>query len=191
MIKTSNLLVRYGTKEIAFEDVSIKKNKITFIKGKNGTGKTTLFKAISRLLDYEGFITNDGFVTYCSQEPVIFRRTVYENIVYPLEIRKLNLEDYDNKIDEYSKLLECDHLLNKDANKLSSGEKMKTSILRSLIFEPDYVLLDEPTTHLDIDSIDALIKLIKRLREKITFVIVSHNKQFIDELKEEEITLGE
>ena len=56
---------------------------------------------------------------------------------------------------------------------------MKVSILRALIFHPDVVLLDEPTTNLDVDSIHALIQLIQALKDKITFLIVSHNEAFM------------
>ena len=67
---------------------------------------------------------------------------------------------------------------------------MKVSIVRSLIFNPDIVLLDEPTTHLDLESIDELTILIKELKNKITFIIVSHNQKFIDDLLDEEYHLG-
>lgn len=191
MIKTSNLKVIYPKRTIVFDDFQINKSKITFITGKNGTGKTTFLKSIANLIPYQGDIQTDGYITYSSQEPVIFQMTVYDNIIYPLKIRKKNIEEYKDKILEYCSLLEINTLLNDDASKLSSGEKMKVAILRSIIFTPDYVLLDEPTTHLDVDSIDNLIKLIKSLKSKITFIIVSHNKQFIDQLKEEELKLGD
>ena len=68
---------------------------------------------------------------------------------------------------------------------------MKTAIIRSIIFNPDIVLLDEPTTHLDIDSIHELEELIKSLKDKITFVIVSHNEAFMKELIDDEYKVGE
>ena len=68
---------------------------------------------------------------------------------------------------------------------------MKVTILRSIIFNPDYVLLDEPTTHLDVESIDALTDLIHKLKNKITFIIVSHNQTFMENLKDDEIKLGD
>ncbi len=190
MIEINNLLVKYKTTEIKFDDYKFMKNKVSVISGRNGSGKTTLLKSLSSLIEYEGNVSVNGEITYNSQEPVLFNRTAYENIIYPLIIRKLDVTLYQKTIKEYSEVLDIKHLLDKNALKLSSGEKMKVSIIRSIIFNPDIVLLDEPTTHLDLESINELSILIKKLKNKITFIIVSHNKTFLDELKDEEYKLG-
>ncbi len=190
MIDVKDLVVKYKTVTFKFEDYHFKKNIISVISGRNGAGKTTLLKAIAGLLEYEGEIKVNGVITYNSQEAIIFNRSVYENIVYPLKIRKLDPQGYQEKIMEYAKALSIDQLLNKNALKLSSGEKMKVSIIRSIIFKPEIVLLDEPTTHLDLESINELTNLIKKLKKAITFIIVSHNKAFIEELIDEEYYLG-
>ncbi len=190
MIETNKLVVKYKTITFKFEDYHFQKNQVSVISGRNGTGKTTLLKAIASLIEYEGTVKVNGEITYNSQEPIIFNRSVFDNIVYPLKIRKLDISKYQEKIMEYSQLLSIDNLLNKNALKLSSGEKMKVSIIRSIIFNPKIVLLDEPTTHLDLESIKELINLIKDLKSKITFIIVSHNKAFIEELYDQEYSLG-
>ena len=127
----------------------------------------------------------------CIVVTVTLFRAIFENIIYPLRIRKLDISDYMKSIDEYAKALEIDHLLEKNALKLSSGEKRKVSIIRSVIFNPDIVLLDEPTTHLDLDSIHELIKLIQQLKQDITFIIVSHNETFIQALQDVTYKVGE
>ena len=191
MIKFKEIKVSLKDIELTFNDGHFKKNNITFISGKNGHGKTTLLRALASLLPFEGDAEINGEITYNSQEPVIFHRTVRENILYPLKVRKLEIEPYEDKIKEYVSKLEITHLLNVNATKLSSGEKMKVSIIRSIIFNPDIVLLDEPTTHLDIDSIHALEALITSLKDKITFVIVSHNEAFMKALIDDEYKVGE
>ena len=190
MIEITNLVVKYKTLTFSFEDYKFKKNKVSVISGRNGAGKTTLLKSIASLIEYEGNIQVNGEITYNSQEAVIFNRSAYENIIYPLKIRKLDISLYQEKINKYCKVLSIEHLLDKNALKLSSGEKMKISIIRSIIFDPEIVLLDEPTTHLDLESINELSILIKKLKDKITFIIVSHNKTFIEELIDEEYHLG-
>jgi len=190
MIEINNVVVKYKTLTFNFDNIHFKEHKVSIVSGRNGTGKTTLLKSIASLIDYEGNIKINGEVTYNAQEAVLFNRSAYENIVYPLRIRNLDLADYEEKIQEYCKALNIEHLLDKNALKLSSGEKMKVSILRSIIFCPKVVLLDEPTTHLDLESISELAILIKKLKEKITFIIVSHNKTFIEELIDEEYHLG-
>lgn len=190
MIDIKKLIVPFKTFEIPFEDYSFKKNKVTFVSGRNGSGKTTLLKSLASLREYTGEIVVNGEITYNSQEAILFNRTVYENIVYPLRIRKLDISSYQKIIDKYAKMLDVTHLMGNNAHKISSGEKMKVSIIRSIIFSPDIVLLDEPTTHLDLESIDELTSLIKNLKNKITFIIVSHNQKFIDDLLDEEYHLG-
>ncbi len=190
MIKIDNLSVCFSNIVINYPNKTFKKNKATFITGRNGVGKTTLLKSLARLLKYEGSIAYQGVATYLSQEPTLFNRSVYENIVYPLRIRQCNLDLYNPEIFTYAKMLELDHLLYQNAKTLSSGEKMKTAFLRSIIFSPDLVLLDEPTTHLDIESIEQITQLIQTLKKTMTFLIISHNKSFLSALKDDEYYLG-
>lgn len=191
MIEIKNLKVLYPRFSIPFNDMSFKPHHITCVTGRNGVGKTTLFKAIAGLLPYEGEILYEGFATYHFQEPTLFNRTVKENILYPLKIRKWPMEQYLPTLENYVKILHVDHLLEMKAKELSSGEKMKVSLLRSIIFEPSILLLDEPTTYLDLASIDQLITLIKQLKQTMTILIITHNQAFIDALADDVVTLGE
>ncbi|MFW5838710.1 MAG: ATP-binding cassette domain-containing protein [Bacillota bacterium] len=190
MIKLNNVITQFPNFSISYPDIIFPKNKITFIIGKNGTGKTTLLKSIAKLVPYRGSIEYKGVATCHMQEPILFNRSVYDNIIYPLKIRHLNISDYEEPLLEYAKTLEIDTLLTRASKSLSAGEKMKVSILRSIIFKPDILLLDEPTTHLDLTSIQQLTVLIKKLKQTMTIVIVSHNQAFIDELQDEIYQLG-
>ena len=89
MIEIANLVVKYKTVTFNFEDYKFKKNKVSVISGRNGAGKTTLLKSIASLIEYEGNIKVNGEITYNSQEAVIFNRSTYENIVYPLKNKKI------------------------------------------------------------------------------------------------------
>lgn len=190
MIKLSNVQTQFPNFSIRYPDVEFPKNKVTFITGKNGTGKTTLLKSIAKLVPYKGSIEYQGVATCHMQEPILFNRSVYENIIYPLKIRNLDISIYEEHLLEYAKILEINTLLKRSSKTLSAGEKMKVSILRSIIFNPDVLLLDEPTTHLDLSSIQQLTVLIKTLKQTMTIIIVSHNQAFINELQDTIYQLG-
>jgi energy-coupling factor transporter ATP-binding protein EcfA2 len=190
MIEVQNLKVVYPELTITFDDVTFKENAITFIKGPNGSGKTTFLKSLSKLIRYEGTITGNQDVTYNSPKPVLFHRTVLENITYPLHIRNLNVELYMEAINHFAEKLNLTPLLQKNAHKLSDGEQKKTSILRSIVFGPKILLLDEPTTSLDVESIVELTILLKELKKQMTIIIVSHDRSFIEDLHDDQIELG-
>lgn len=190
MISIKNLKVTYPELTIKFDDVTIKENSITFVKGPNGSGKTTLLKSLSSLIEYEGDVLGNEDITYNSPKPVLFNMTVLENITYPLKIRKLDIEFFMATIHDYADKLDLTPLLEKNAHKLSDGEQKKTSILRSVIFGPKILLLDEPTISLDVESIEELTILLKELKKKMTIIIVSHDRSFIEELHDDVIELG-
>ena len=184
MIKIKDLKVSFKDTIIEYRDTTFEANKITFIKGSNGTGKTTLLKAIAGLNEYQGTVESVGFVTFNRQDPVLFNMSVLKNIEYPLRIRKKDVLQYQQKINEYVKRFNIEHILNKNATLCSSGEKMKTSIIRSIIFSPGVLLLDEPTTSLDIESIKVLTDILKELKHEMTIIISSHDRLFIEELND-------
>lgn len=191
MINLRNVNIVFSDVLIKYKDITFENGEITFISGPNGSGKTTLLKAIAGIIDYKGEIVRKGFVTYVSQKPVLFSKTVYENIIYPLQIRKLDISEYEDKINSLVKLFDLEKILNKKAKACSSGEQMKTSILRSIIFEPDVLLLDEPTTALDIKSIEVLTKLLREIKKDMTIIISSHDRLFIEELQDNLYELGD
>ncbi len=190
MIKLEHVSTPYPDFSIVFPNVVFPKNKVTFVTGRNGVGKTSLLKAIAKLIPYEGVIEYIGFATYHFQEPILFNRSVFDNIIYPLKIRKLAVSDYQDNLYAYAKILGIDQLLQRSAKELSSGEKMKVSMLRSILFSPTILLLDEPTTHLDLESIEQLTELIRVLKKDMTLIIVSHNKAFINSLQDFNYHLG-
>ena len=191
MIKLDNVKINYDNFTISYNNHVFNNNTITIIKGPNGSGKTTLLKAIANLLPHQGDITTEGYATFNSQTPILFNMTVYENIIYPLKIRKKDLSKYQKQINKYLTLFDLVTLKDTNATCLSSGEKMKTSIIRSIIFKPDILLLDEPTTALDIESITALTALLKELKKDTTILISSHDRLFIEDLKDDIYLLGD
>ena len=106
---------------------------------------------------------------------------VLENVCLPGYVSSSNNRDTENKAKELLKELGLSSRLNHKPNQLSGGEQQRVAIARSLINSPDIVFADEPTGNLDSKNSKNFIEIIKKLNKKLnqTFVIVTHNKDFI------------
>lgn len=189
-IKIENLIKSYDDKEVLnIKEMTIKKGIITSIIGPNGSGKTTLISIIAGLeTDYRGTILYDGKVldkniiknmTCVFQKPYLFRRTVYENIDYPLKIRNIDKEKRNKDVLDIIDRLEISDLLDKRADLLSGGESQKVALARAIAFKPRLLLLDEPTSNIDPQSIKVMEREILKFNQDTgnTVLIVTHNME--------------
>ena len=183
-----NLTKKYGKKTVLdIKSLSIEKERITGIIGPNGCGKSTLLNIISGIDDefsgdisYNGQALSRGEVenmTYVFQKPYLFKRSVLENIAYPLKLRGLSHEKRDKRAMEMMVRFEIEDLKDERADLLSGGESQKVALARALVFEPKLLLLDEPTSSIDPDSIEVMEREILDFNKKTqaTIVIVTHN----------------
>lgn len=126
----------------------------TVIIGPNGSGKTTLLRAmhgIERL--------STGHVTWAHsapdqqafvfQSPIVLRRTVTENLAYPLKLAGLSTKEITTKVDFWLDRIGMTDKAQRAAPRLSGGERQKLAIARALITEPQVLFLDEPCANLD------------------------------------------
>ena len=187
-VSVKNLKKYYSEKQILdIEDLIIEKGKITGLIGPNGSGKSTLLNIIAGLdKDFSGVIKYDDRLidkgiyknmTLVSQKPYLFKRKVYENIGYPLKLRKINREEINIRTNEIIERFEIEDLEDKKANLLSGGESQKVNLARALVFDPKLLLLDEPTSNIDPESIKIMEREILRFNKetKGTVLIVTHN----------------
>ena len=186
-MKITDLEKNVGNFNLKIDDLYIHPGLIHGLAGHNGSGKTVLLKLIMGILepdrgeiDLEGMDRRD--MTMMSQRPYLLTESVYNNIVYPLKLRKIKPDD--TRIDE---LLERTGLLaqkNQYARSLSSGERQKLSFLRAIIFEPEFIIMDETLSNLDPDSERAIVEIIKeiQLTRPATWLMVSHGQDVREEL---------
>lgn len=157
--------------------------------GPNGSGKSTLLKIIMGLepADNGAITKRQGLkIGYASQSPD-FPSESLENVL---------LQQEGLKGDEIELLTRARILLGKaqfddplkNAQSLSGGWKKRLDIARALMLEPDLLLLDEPTNHLDLEGILWLEKLL--LREKTSYIIVSHDRYFLENISNKIIELN-
>ncbi|MFX1450154.1 MAG: ABC transporter ATP-binding protein [Promethearchaeota archaeon] len=196
-VKVSNLDFYYGTipalKNISFK---VEEGEFLGIIGPNGSGKTTLLKVINKFLKPKsGEILIDGVdltffklkdlatvMAYVPQETSLnFDFTAYE---VALMGRNPYLGKFDTESEEdywvVSKifnLTKCEKIANRNFNDLSGGEKQKIIFSRALVQEPKILLLDEPTTHLDIYNQIEYMELLKKFQknEGLTIIMVIHD----------------
>ena len=138
-------------------DLSLDGEGVCVILGPNGAGKTTLLKlmhGIARL--HEGQITwscGTGAArnrqAFVFQRPVMLRRSVADNLAYPLLRRGFSRRDARSRAERWAESVGLSSMLDRQAPVLSGGEQQKLAIARALIAEPELVFLDEPTASLD------------------------------------------
>ena len=163
------------------------------IKGESGCGKTTLLKCLSTLLETEGgeitysldlpIIELRRKIQYLPQLPVIFPGTVKENLLKPFSFKPYNMDvpkDDDLK-KRMAELFSEEIDLEKDASKLSQGEKQRLALCRALMIDPDVLLCDEPTASLDNKSRKAVEEKIEdfALSGDKTVIFISHHEELL------------
>ncbi len=173
----------------------IKKGTLNLLLGANGKGKSTLLKGLMNIhpiLNGSKMINNKNIESYSLQElsktiallpaksNVIDGISVYELLSYsriPYKTLFQNiLPEDDFKIKEASEWVGINDLLNKYYSELSDGQKQKVNIARCLVQETPIIILDEPTSHLDIVSKIQIYELLKSLAKKgKTIICTTHD----------------
>lgn len=190
IIKCENLTLSYNkekiTENLTFE---IKNGEYVCVIGENGTGKSTLIKAILGLISpthgkisYNGIKRNE--IGYISQTTAIsdnFPASVYEIVLSGCLNRKAFMPIYSKKDKEtayyYINKLELDEFSNKNFALLSGGQKQKVLLARALCATKKLLLLDEPTSALDPVATKEFYETIYKLNteENITIMTVTHD----------------
>jgi len=187
-------LERYYGKWRVVSDVTIdvRRGEVVGLLGPNGAGKTTSFYMIVGLLKpsrgrilLEGKDITDEPVFrrarmglgYLAQEPSIFRRlTVKENVLAVLETMTMKKKDRDERLAMLLEELNLTHLADRQAHKLSGGERRRVEITRALAREPKFMLLDEPFVGIDPIAVSEIQDIVARLRARgLGVLITDHN----------------
>ncbi len=179
-------------------EIDVEKSKINLITGNSGVGKSTLLNIIGCLLkpDNGKLITGDteynlnkdnlskyriNSFSYLFQDfNLLPEFNVYENLLLPSYINKLDLNKTKNNIEEYMSYVDIKHLKYSYPESLSHGEKQRVAMLRCLLGGKKIILADEPTGNLDEINTKLLLELILNINRKLeyTFVITSHDMSF-------------
>ena len=188
-IKTTGLTKKY--KEITAVDdlnLEIKNGELFSLLGVNGAGKTTTIKMLSTLtlptkgdavVSGESIISSPNLVKerigVSPQETAVAPSlSAKENLTLMCDVHGLNKDKAKAKIEELSKALDLESVMNRKAGKLSGGWQRRLSIAMALVSEPKVLFLDEPTLGLDVIARSELWDLIESLKGKTTIVLTTH-----------------
>lgn len=210
MIVFTNVTKQFPTGQVALDDVSfeIEPGEFIFLVGESGAGKTTIMRLLTKEMSpTQGAISfleknltqlKKKAIPYLRREiSVVFQdykllpdRTVEENIRLPLEIAGKSIVEMKQRVHD---LLELVGLTDKKLHfpvQLSGGEAQRVSIARALAIGPKVLFADEPTGNLDHESSIAIGKLLHKIHELGTTVIMAtHNMDVLKLLKKREIHL--
>ena len=180
-VKIENLTKSYGENKI-FENfnLDIKSSQIVEVRGKSGVGKSTLFRCISGLEEFDGNIEVNGEVAMKFQNArMIPWLNVEENILLPFKLQQKTVKSkHYEKISELSEKLELEKHLIKDSLKLSGGQRQRASIIRTLMQNPDVLILDEPFASLDESTLQKVKKqIINFSKQENAIVLYSTQSQ--------------
>lgn len=172
-------------------DLTIADREFLVLLGPSGCGKTTTMRMIAGLEDItEGEILIDGKVVN-DLDPkdrdvaMVFQSyglyphlNVYENIRFPLKVRKADPDTHDERVRRASAMVELDDFLHRKPAELSGGQRQRVALARAIVREPNVFLMDEPLSNLDAKLRVSTRAQIKNLSHElqVTTVYVTHDQ---------------
>ncbi len=215
-IEIKNLSYKYPLEEknvLENINLNIEKGEFWAVIGKNGSGKTTLCNALRRFVpdfykgELAGEIIIDGKnlkdfsqeeltrkIGFVFQNPFTqisgVKDTVFEEIAYGLENLAIKKEEIIKKVNETLKLLEIEHLKDKNPQEMSGGQKQRVALASIIVMDPEILVIDEPTSQLDPKGTQDIFKIINIMAKKgKTIILVEHKLELIAEYAQKIIVL--
>lgn len=184
ILKVENITKRYQAKngEIeALKDItfSIKKGEFVSIIGPSGCGKSTILSILAGLEEKtSGKVICDKEIGYMLQKDNLLEwRTIYQNVIFGLEIKKMKTKENENYVIELLKKYHLYEFKNKYPSQLSGGMRQRAALIRTLARKPEILLLDEAFSALDYQTRIMVTKDIYEIlkKEHITTLMVTHD----------------
>lgn len=204
VLKLENVGYKYkdSKDDYVFSNINFEfeKGKVYAIKGKSGAGKTTLLSLICGLdkkydgniyyqnknlkkLDLDRYRNNDIGIVFQSYNLLVHMNAI-ENVVLSMDINGIKEKNKNKVALEYLKQVGLDsNQAKRRVLKLSGGEQQRVAIARSLSYNPNVIIADEPTGNLDLETENDILKIFKALakRENKCIIIVTHSKNVSDQ----------
>ncbi|HEY9205771.1 MAG TPA: phosphate ABC transporter ATP-binding protein [Candidatus Methanoperedens sp.] len=191
LFRIENLCVAFGKKEVLKNlDLTIRRGEILAIIGPSGSGKTTLLRILNFFekptsgdLKFDGVETRGEIndirrrMSFLFQTPAIFNTSVFNNVAYGLKVRGIDKKTIEKKVGKALSTVGLSGMEKQKARTLSGGEAQRMAFARAIVYDPEILLLDEPTASLDPANVAKIEEIIKSIRNECatTIVIATHN----------------
>ena len=189
-------------------DMDVPRGKLTILKGRSGSGKTTLFKLLLKeMAPTSGNITVAGYDYGKIKKKdipqvrrrigIVFQnfrllkdRTIYENVAFAQRVIQTPARYIRRRVPAMLTLVGLADKYKSYPKELSGGEQQRVAMARALVNNPDIILADEPTGNLDPKNSLDIMNLLEDINKRgTTVVVVTHNKDIVNEMKKRVITL--
>ena len=172
-------------------NLEIQDQEFIIFVGPSGCGKSTTLRMIAGLEEISGgemYIGDrlindvppkDRDIAMVFQNYALYpHMTVYKNMAFGLELRKMPKDEIDKRVREAAKILEIEHLLDRKPKALSGGQRQRVALGRAMVRNPAVFLLDEPLSNLDAKLRTSMRTEIIKLHKKLatTFIYVTHDQ---------------
>ena len=192
-ITFKNIVKTYdnGVTVIPDLNLEIKDKEFVILVGPSGCGKSTTLRMIAgleevtsgELLIGDRVVNNvapkDRDIAMVFQSYALYpHMTVYENMAFALELKKVDKKEIDEKVRSVAKILEIEQYLNRKPKALSGGQRQRVALGRAMVRDPKVFLLDEPLSNLDAKLRTEMRSQITMLHNRLqtTFVYVTHDQ---------------
>jgi len=193
MVQITGLRKDYGAVVALHDtDLTVPAGEFLTLLGPSGSGKTTLLNLIAGMASpsHGDIVINGRNVTDLPAERrgigMVFQNyalmphmTVFENIAFPLQIRKVSKAEIKRRVAEVLEIIHLPHVANRKPKELSGGQQQRISIARCIIYKPDLILMDEPLGALDKKLREQMQLEIRRIHSElgITMLYVTHDQE--------------
>ncbi len=210
MIKIKNVSFIFDDEFEALRDINleIKHGEFVSLVGPSGSGKSTLLRLLTReILPAEGDILIDGVniidiphsdIPYLRRKigtvyqdfKLLSAKTAFENVAFAMEVCGADKEDVNRDVPKLLSIVGLSDKANNFPNQMSGGERQRLAIARALIHRPKIILADEPTGNLDMVNTYDVVKLLMKINELgTTIILATHNREIVNAIGRRVITM--
>ncbi len=210
MIAFQNVSKIYSSRSVALEEASFEIGPGEFVSlaGRSGAGKSTVIKLLigeekpskGRVFfnQYEvNKIRDDDLPAFRRHIGVIFQdfrllpmKTAYENVAFAMEVAGHSQHDIEELVPQVLDMVGLGDKAHNFPNELSGGEKQRVAMARAMVHRPEVIIADEPTGNLDPLNTYEIIKLLEKINQLgTTIILATHDKEIINSLNRRVITL--